>query len=487
MAILHETHEVARECRYFPSDNELKVLVCYLQVYFSHPERSLQRSRIVQCVVNALRSINSHWNNRTVRLWFNNNRKMFFKEKSIGSFLNNLPDSINPINLRSISVPNSYDGKYYENKQKIEEIQNHMDSNNLGFEKYRLLELEVGEKLISTNNDRLKLFDIKNSEEIGLKHIITSSNDPIISPKTAEILFEYIETGCWFDNGSYGLITFDPCTQVHNLLLNNDIIELPFDLPASSIEVIDNNTYVYAFRYLYCYNSHHKEWIMMDSQSKTNGSSITLWNNNVTLATGSSLFCWDSNCSNNTHFTQCINTYFERIDSICSIAGNLVISSRDYHSSMVFATNGSLLTRLYGHTSGISCLSEYDQNCFLSGSADQTIILWDIRNATPGLIMSKNDGIVTSLFGSQETYRVFSGSTDGKIRGWDLRYLSVCFCSFPSYSAPMSLFYSPFSSELNSIYSERYHDIFYDLGKYKPIWVTKEYEKMNSIQKFHIP
>ena len=69
-----------KEGRYFPSEGEMPILVNYLQIYFSHPERSLQRSQVVQQVVTLLSTTNKHWSHRTVRLWFNNNKKVFFHQ-----------------------------------------------------------------------------------------------------------------------------------------------------------------------------------------------------------------------------------------------------------------------------------------------------------------------------------------------------------------------------------------------------------------------
>lgn len=71
-----------KDGRYFPSDSEMPILIHYLQVYFSHPERSIQRSQVVQNVVSILSPTNKHWNHRTIRLWFNNNKRVFYRPTS---------------------------------------------------------------------------------------------------------------------------------------------------------------------------------------------------------------------------------------------------------------------------------------------------------------------------------------------------------------------------------------------------------------------
>ena len=68
-----------KEGRYFPTENEISTLAKYIQIYFSHPERSAQRSQVVQQVFAILAPQNPHWDQRKIRLWFNNNKKIYLK------------------------------------------------------------------------------------------------------------------------------------------------------------------------------------------------------------------------------------------------------------------------------------------------------------------------------------------------------------------------------------------------------------------------
>lgn len=58
--------------KYHLSSKELQTLIHYLKKYFSFPERSVERSKIVQTVSKILN--NSHWDHTTIRKWFNNNK-----------------------------------------------------------------------------------------------------------------------------------------------------------------------------------------------------------------------------------------------------------------------------------------------------------------------------------------------------------------------------------------------------------------------------
>ena len=64
--------------RYFPTAIEQFILIQNMDKYFSFPERSPERTKVAEDVASLLRTISGHWSYRSVRLWFNNNRKSNF-------------------------------------------------------------------------------------------------------------------------------------------------------------------------------------------------------------------------------------------------------------------------------------------------------------------------------------------------------------------------------------------------------------------------
>ena len=63
--------------RYYPTPAEYNILIPYIKKYFSFPERSQRRYSVVQEAAKALKPLNQHWNNNTVRKWFNNNKYQY--------------------------------------------------------------------------------------------------------------------------------------------------------------------------------------------------------------------------------------------------------------------------------------------------------------------------------------------------------------------------------------------------------------------------
>ena len=77
--------------RYYPTATEKEILIEGLKAYFAQPDKSQNRNMISKETSNKLCRISSHWNQRNVRLWFNNNKKLLTlhdvqKERSMNNF-----------------------------------------------------------------------------------------------------------------------------------------------------------------------------------------------------------------------------------------------------------------------------------------------------------------------------------------------------------------------------------------------------------------
>lgn len=74
---MNKDDNLAGAARYYASPQEQKILVQGLIRYFSLPERSQNRNKVVKEVASYLSMISPHWSHRAVRLWFNNNRHTY--------------------------------------------------------------------------------------------------------------------------------------------------------------------------------------------------------------------------------------------------------------------------------------------------------------------------------------------------------------------------------------------------------------------------
>jgi hypothetical protein len=68
-----------RKSRTPTSEHEQSVLVAHIRRFFAAPDRSTARSDIVREVQALLNVHNREWTSRTIRLWFNNNRKHYIE------------------------------------------------------------------------------------------------------------------------------------------------------------------------------------------------------------------------------------------------------------------------------------------------------------------------------------------------------------------------------------------------------------------------
>lgn len=63
--------------RYFPSEEEHRVLIAKLKEYFTYQERSNDRKNVVNVTYDLLKDNYNHWNPSNIRLWFNNNKTTY--------------------------------------------------------------------------------------------------------------------------------------------------------------------------------------------------------------------------------------------------------------------------------------------------------------------------------------------------------------------------------------------------------------------------
>ena len=78
-----------------------------------------------------------------------------------------------------------------------------------------------------------------------------------------------------------------------------------------------------------------------------------------------------------------------------------------------------------GHTSRITCVafSGADDSVLVSGSDDRSVRLWDMKSkdAKPIMILEEAKDGVSSLAMPGNRYEVVTGSTDGRVRSYDIR------------------------------------------------------------------
>jgi WD40 repeat protein len=78
---------------------------------------------------------------------------------------------------------------------------------------------------------------------------------------------------------------------------------------------------------------------------------------------------------------------------------------------------GNIVKILSGHTDAVTCLF-IDSIGLISGSADKTVKLWDIKTGKPKMSFVGHTGQVLSVFYSNQ--RIFSSGSDNLIIQWDM-------------------------------------------------------------------
>ena len=560
----------SKEGRYFPNETELQILVNYLRVYFSHPERSPQRSQVVQQVVSLLSNSNKHWSHRTVRLWFNNNKKVYYHpsnstngnqltdQKEIGSTIAAIAPPYQPpkktiphIPPRSLSVvqfPPRFDSQprfvtdnqattmiplqphqlLQQQQQPIkvtttriqQQPQTHAHvsfishptitspaassvstvssnspfANNLMLEKEKIMmekdklavSQEVEQRLsakITAMQEQLyeELVSAQSQQHRNLIRDISSltPNNAYLTPKVPKEVIpisnvELIEASS-IVGPQAALVAYLEGSEDQYLCFNGRTVPVGVLSPVTSMAFSEahNQFFLQSDGVIKSFSADTLEpSLSFNSPRKSIHSAMTFLNGSLILACGSSILTWskDSLNTNDPQFKTCLTSYLKKITSITTVANFIVVASNNHHTPHIFADNGTIVARPIGHVAGVTALGRYDDSCFLTGSADQSTKLWDIRTNTPVLTMLRHKGIVTAVSGIDGL--VLSGGTDGIVRGWDLRNNTHIFSANIGTSAPLEIgvpYADVNGASLTVVTSEIVSDSYLDLQKYGPL------------------
>jgi hypothetical protein len=202
-------------------------------------------------------------------------------------------------------------------------------------------------------------------------------------------------------------------------------------------------------------------------------SAMTFWEQSLVVASGSTVLSWSPRVletagEGENSFDVCLTLLIPPITALATVSDALVVGSAEYHTAQIYAQNGARVARAIGHTGGITALHAFDVNQFLSGSADQTAKLWDLRVPLPVVNIVKHQGIVTALYGDGTTCPnlVVTGGTDGVVKGWDIRTFHHLFSVSVGETAPQSILYTSAQQKLTVVVSERPADMYYDTQKF---------------------
>ena len=496
-----------KDGRHFPTDAESKVLINHLQIYFSHPQRSIQRAQVVQSVVSILAPNNKHWNHRTVRLWFNNNKKVFYHPKAPvppeprkeplppppkapvtfvpGRSLSVMPfrpveDNADDAGTAQTTYP------VYAHKSGTLALcvgaQYEQLAQNPSPEQKAECEAAITQQIIKIHDDRWQQVipnrPAKTSIVDPMSINPTIVNPPVELPTVESVAkYDLIHSSTVMPDGDPVVVAFDANEGAQKLFYNGRSANVQLRGPVTAMVYDRENEviWLHAGDVVRGFDGRTMSAIQSIETGKyCKRSVMALSNDNqhLMVAAGSSIWRWsrklgeplmDQNGSE-----VCLTLSMPSITSLATLGEYVVVASSDYNTAQVYAQNGAIVDRAIGHTSGITALSGFDENCFLSGSADQSVMLWDIRSSIPVVNIMRHRGVVTSIYGdgNSKHHLVLTGGTDGVLRGWDLRAFHHLFTIALGETPPQTLHYSHAGHRITAILSEKTADLYYDTEKY---------------------
>lgn len=418
--------------RYFPSPHEQAILTQHIEGYFQLPERSDERSKCVQKVTEKLVELNPRWNNRAVRLWFNNNKRCL-KTQQVQFDMGKaqpLPTEQLPIKKRP---PRSKSAAGMPFVRPISP----------------LADFSAGDIL-------MQVFNV-------LQHAQTDDSKKDIEYDLTSRLIE-IEGRSWVEHVS----CIEPKYQINarrnfpGMAPDGNLLNPRFDI-IEKYEGIDCATIINGIPVIVDNGEiHYTESI--DLQLPMTGSCVSYdsYTRSMFVGIGNMVFpitcegmevgdpmvlpCGPLLRSSIDFMHDCIAVggksqlmLFGRnrqlgcsvdpgiggITSVCAVGDSIAVASRNHHAIKMLDKTGQSLGVFIGHGAGVTCVTDMNDSRFMSGSCDKTVRIWDVRTPKPVTQIQKHLGTVT-VIGQHLTdskHYVITGGEDNVIRCWDLRML----------------------------------------------------------------
>jgi hypothetical protein len=293
------------------------------------------------------------------------------------------------------------------------------------------------------------------------------------------VSYGLIETSLVLGLGDPVVVSYDAEVQAQRIHYGNMTADVGIMSPVASMTVDDSSglIWVNSGNLVKSFDSRNlnRRQTIIAGNKRSPKSAMTFWRDSLVVASGATVLSWSQRLLENAGeaddgFDVCLTLLMPSITCLATCADNLVVASSEHHTPRVYAQNGACVCRTIGHSAGITSLYGLDGFSFLSGSADQTAKLWDVRMPVCAASLAKHNGIVTAIWGARNGGSlVFTGGTDGVVIAWDIRHdYRFLFSVDCGQSAVQTIHYSPPAERLTVVMSEKTADDYYDMEKYIP-------------------
>lgn len=495
-----------RDGRYFPTAEESEILTRYLKEYFSYPERSTQRANVVTGVVDILSKKNKHWTNRTVRLWFSNNKRLttgegdadtpnknYSVQNSSGTSYNNNNSSNNSANGCAMSqsssipmiFPHSPDKATEQSSNNCNSAVNYLEIRDYTIsktmkEEYKrikeLLKSDPDVKSLETSKVNISSWVERVNKRFWFDNVYHRNEFNRAFDQTSEqsekpfIEYPYIESSICIPKKPPVLVTFNNDCQILSCKDISTTINMNFPVSSMAYNEDLNTFYIHSGSTLATYVMDNNEFKKAREDVKlkvvSNNSSMSFNDDVLYLGIDSTVqVIKHSDLIENEVSNFSITC---SLGSVTSVVGNhdtIITASRDHHTAYVFRTQyGTLQNLLIGHLGGITCMSMLSNNNVVTGSSDLTVKLWDTRNYAPVFSYLRHQAPVTCLYVEKDI--IVSGGADSQLKCWDIRNCRFLWCKGLGGAIPQSVSYDIGSGRIDCVCSEKVSECYLDMSRY---------------------
>jgi hypothetical protein len=146
------------------------------------------------------------------------------------------------------------------------------------------------------------------------------------------------------------------------------------------------------------------------------------------------------------------------ITAVCAVGDFLAVASATYEVVHIYALasegESQIVTRLVGHTMGVTALLPYGRSSLFTGSVDMTIRQWNLETGTATFSFDRHGGAVSAIALGlyQGSEFLFTGGQDRIVHAWDVtRRKGLCQIAVGDGVFPASLYFHAEHKQLSIV------------------------------------
>jgi WD40 repeat protein len=281
---------------------------------------------------------------------------------------------------------------------------------------------------------------------------MAASDSFAVENKLPEVTATFSSVDCaMFVDGLPAVVELDVDEQKRVLNFDDRTLTLDFPFVASSIEFDRPSGSFFVASGVTVYQIQASDFSIPQLLTPNCGpmlrSSIIGLSDSIILGNRGNIHMWarESLTGGRSPCTGSIDAGIPSVTSLAPADAGFAAASRNHHAIHIFSDEGYLTRSCIGHSAGVTALASSGGPLFVSGSADLTARIWDLRQVAPVAQLQQHIGPLTVVRSAvvDGIHYLLTGGEDRIVRCWDMRGQRPFFEARTGTGIPIAMQFAP--------------------------------------------